>query len=112
MDSCPIVVKVRKNNLKTSFANRFNKTKRAKGDPDIRVGILVRFPQPFTREVHYFCGCRNHIVADDEKKLPLWEVSHPANISEFPPAIPILHNTIKAFSLRTKTIGGDAIYAR
>jgi hypothetical protein len=110
MDSCSLVVKVRENNLKTSVANRFDKSQSPKGDPDARVGILIHFPRPFTKEVRYFWGYRNHIVADAEEELPLWEVIHPADVSETSQAIPLLRKRKKTFSLRIEAVGGDAIY--
>ena len=36
MNSCPIVALLKENNLKTSIADRFDKTKRPAGDPDAR----------------------------------------------------------------------------
>ena len=110
MDSCPIVVNARENNLKTSVSNRFDKTRSLKADPDARLGILIHFPQPFKKEVRYFWGYRNHIVADAEEELPLWEVTHPANISEVSQAIPMLQKTKETFSVMIETVGGDAIY--
>lgn len=111
MDSCPILAKVRENNLKTSTSdNRFDKTKPPKGDPDARLGILTHFPQPFKKQVRYFWGYRNHIVADAEEELPLWEVTHPANVSEMNQAIPVLQRTKETFSLIIELVGGDALY--
>jgi hypothetical protein len=110
MDSCALLARVRENNLKTSVSNRFDKTKRPKGDPDARLGILIHFPYPFKKEVRYFWGYRNHIVADAEEELPLWEVTHPANISEIHQAIPMLQRTKETFSLMIDTVSGDAIY--
>ena len=110
MDSCPILANVRENNLKTAVANRFDKTRIPKGDPDARLGILIHFPQPFKKEIRYFWGYRNHIVADAEEELPLWEVTHPANISEIHQAIPMLQNTKETFSLIIEIVGGDGVY--
>jgi len=110
MDSCPLVAKARENNLKTSVSHRFDKTRSLKADPDTRLGILVYFPQPFKKEVHYFWGYRNHIVADAEEERPLWEVTHPAHISEVSQAIPMLQKTKDTFSVMIETVGGDAIY--
>jgi hypothetical protein len=110
MDSCPILAKVRENNLKTSVSNRFDKTQIPKGDPDVRLGILIHFPSPFKKEIRYFWGYRNHIVADAQEELPLWEVTHPADISEIHQAIPMLQKTKETFSLMIETVGGDALY--
>ena len=111
MDSCPIVVKVRENNFKTSVSkNRFDKTQRPKGDPDARLGILIHFPQPSQTQIRYFWGYRNHIVVDAEEELPLWETTHPADVSEVHPAIPMLQKTKETFSLLIEIVSGDAYY--
>lgn len=110
IDSCALLAKVRENNLKSSVSKRFDKTKRPKGDPDARLGILIHFPHPFKKEVRYFWGYRNHIIADAEEELPLWEVTQPANISEIHQAIPMLQKTKETFSLIIDTVSGDAIY--
>jgi hypothetical protein len=111
MDSCPIAVKVRENNFKTSISkNRFDKTQRPKGDPDARLGILIHFPQPSKTQIRYFWGYRNHIVADAEEELPLWEITHPADVSEVHPAIPMLQKTKETFSLLIEIVSGDAYY--
>jgi len=54
IDSCPLLAKVKENNLKTSVKNRFNKTKTPKGDPDCRLGVIIHFPKPFEKEVRFF----------------------------------------------------------
>jgi len=111
MDSCPIVAKVRENNFKTSLLqNRFDKTQRLKGDPDARLGILIHFPQPCKTQIRYFWGYRNHIIVDAQEELPLWEITHPADISEVHPAIPMLKKTKETFSLLIETVSGDAYY--
>lgn len=98
MDSCPIMAKVKENNLKTALSNRFDKTRRPKGDPDARLGSLLHFPQRFKKEVRYFWGYRNHIIADAQEELPLWEVTHPADISELHQAIPLLQKNQRNLS--------------
>lgn len=110
MDSCPILANVRENNLKTAVSNRFEKSRRAKGDHDARVGVMIHFPQPFKREIRYFWGYRNHVMADAEEELPLWEVTHPADSSEIHQAIPMLQRANQSFSLNVEIVGGDAIY--
>ena len=110
MDSCPIVAKVRENNLKSSVSHRFDKTRRPKGDPDARLGIVIHFPQPFKKEIQCFWGYRNHIVADADEELPLWEVTHPADRSEVHQALPVLRKLKETFSFPIETVGGDAIY--
>lgn len=110
MDSCPIFANVRENNLKTAVANRFDKTRIPKGDPDARLGIQIHFPQPFKKEIRYFWGYRNHIVADASEEIPVWEVTPPADVSEIPQAIPMLRETKETFSLTIETVGGDSVY--
>ena len=51
MDSCPIVVALKENNLKTSMKNRFDKTQIPDGDPDARLGIMIHYPNPFQKKV-------------------------------------------------------------
>lgn len=110
IDSCAILANVRQNNLKSSVSKRFDKYQKPKGDPDAGLGIYVHFPQPFKKELRYFWGYRNHIASDAHQELPLWEITHPANISEVHQAIPMLQKTQQTFSLRIETVGGDAIY--
>lgn len=110
MDSCPILAEVRENNLKTAIANRFDKFRRPKGDPDARLGVLIHFPKPFKKEICYFWGYRNHLVVDAEEELPLWEVTHPANKGEAHQAIPMLQKISETFSLMVETVGGDSVY--
>ncbi|MBN2010043.1 hypothetical protein JW960_11930 [candidate division KSB1 bacterium] len=54
IDSCPIVVPLKENNLKTSIADRFDKTRRPAGDPDARMGVLIHYPTPFKKKIQYF----------------------------------------------------------
>jgi len=54
LDSCPILTKVRQNNLKTPSTQRFEKTQPPKGDPDARVGVLVHFSPSPKKVVRYF----------------------------------------------------------
>lgn len=110
MDSCPILAKVRENNLKTSASQRFEKTKRPKGDPDARLGILVHFPSPSQKKIRYFWGYRNHILVDAENELPLWEITHPADISEVHQAIFLLRKAKETFSISIQIVSGDALY--
>ena len=80
------------------------------GDPDARLGILVHFPQPTKTEIRYFWGYRNHIVADAEEELPVWEITHPADVSEVHPAIPMLQKSKETFSLPIEIVSGDSYY--
>jgi transposase len=110
LDSCPILAKVRENNLKTPSTQRFEKTQLPKGDPDARVGVLIHFLHPPKKVVRYFWGYRNHIVADAQEELPLWEITHPADVSEIHQAIPLLRKTQETFSISVGTVSGDAVY--
>jgi hypothetical protein len=110
LDSCPILAKVRENNLKTPSTQRFEKTRLPKGDPDARVGVLIHFLHPPKKVVRYFWGYRNHIVADAQEELPLWEITHPADVSEIHQAIPLLRKTQETFSVSITTVSGDALY--
>jgi hypothetical protein len=53
-DSSNIPVKVKENNLKTSIKDRFDKTKKPKGDPESRLSIMIHFPKPFQKEFKCF----------------------------------------------------------
>jgi transposase len=110
LDSCPILAKVRQNNLKTPSTQRFEKTRLPKGDPDARMGVLIHFLHPPKKIVRYFWGYRNHIVADAQEELPLWEITHPADVSEIHQAIPLLRKTQETFSVSITTVSADALY--
>ncbi len=69
MDSAPIVVALRENNLKTSMANRFDKNRRPGGDPDARLGVMIHYPSPCKKQVRYFWGYRNHAIIDTAMEL-------------------------------------------
>ncbi len=71
IDSCPIVVPLKENNLKTAKPNRFDKTKMPAGDPDARLGVMIHFPTPPKKAVRYFWGYRNHVVNDVDTELPV-----------------------------------------
>ena len=110
LDSCPIVMPVKENNLKTSVRNRFDKTQYPKADPQCRLGVLVHYPNPFQKKVRYFWGYRNHIITDTETELPMWEFTQPANVSEVKIAIPLLRACQEAFGLTMEAVMGDAEY--
>jgi len=110
LDSCAIPAHVRENNLKSSISNRFDKSRRPKGDPDARMGLMIHYPLPFKEKIRSFWGYRNHIVVDAEEQLPLWEVTLPADRSEVHQAIPMLQKIKETFSIIIETVGGDAIY--
>ena len=110
MDSCPILAKVRENNLKTSASKRFDKSRIVKGDPDARLGVLADFSSPSQKKIRYFWGYRNHILVDAQEELPLWEITHPADVSEIHQAIPMLQKAKETFSLAIETVSGDSLY--
>ncbi len=70
-DSYPIPAKVRENNLKTSASKRFDKNRIVKGDPDVRLGVLVDFSSPSPKKIRYFWDYRNHILVDAQEELLL-----------------------------------------
>jgi len=82
IDSCPIVALLKENNLKTSMSDRFDKTKIPAGGSDVRLGVLIHFPNPFKKEVLYFWGYRNHVINDTTTELPIWEITKPANVTD------------------------------
>jgi len=108
IDSCPIVVQLKENNLKTSMANRFDKTRRPAGDPDARLGVLIHYPAPNKKEVRYFWGYRNHVVLDTTTELPLCEITHPANVHEIKVAKSLLLQAKEIFHLPIEWVLGDA----
>ena len=109
IDSCPIYANVRENNLKTNVRNRFDKTRRPKGDPESRLGVIITFPKG-KKKVCYFWGYRNHTVIDAENELPLWEITKPANVSDSTMFIPIFDLIQKEFLFNIKAVMADGIY--
>jgi len=110
IDSCPIVVALKENNLKTSMKDRFDKTQIPAGDPDARLGVMIHYPYPFQKKVQYFWGYRNHIITDTVTELPLWEVTKPANVHETKMAKSMIQDAKKAFKLKITAVIGDANY--
>jgi hypothetical protein len=111
IDSCPIPVAVRENNLKTGpRSNRFDKTQPPKGDPDAGLGVRIHYLSPTSKKVTYFWGYRNHAVTDAESELPLTEITLPANASEVPQAIPLVQTAVATYPLSPSAILGDAEY--
>lgn len=108
IDSCPIVVPLRENNLKTSIANRFDKTRKPAGDSDARLGVLIHYPTPFKKEVRYFWGYRNHVISDVATELPIWETTKKANVSEIRIAKALIREANNFFNLNIKVVTGDA----
>jgi len=110
LDSCPIQANVKENNLKTSVANRFEKSRRCAGDPEAKLGIMVQYPKPFKTKICYFWGYRNHVVIDVPTELPLFQRTLPADKSEISQAIFMLKTLQKENSFNIEAVTGDAIY--
>jgi hypothetical protein len=110
MDSCPIVVPLKENNLKTSVSDRFDKTKFPAGDPEARLGVLIHFPKPYDKRVRYFWGYRNHIINDTTTELPIWEITEPANIADLKVAKNLIQEAKSLFNLNIKAVLADANY--
>lgn len=110
IDSCPIIAKVKENNLKTSVKNRFNKTKTPKGDPDCRLGVIIHFPKPFEKEVRFFWGYRNHVISDALSELPLTETTRPVNVQESKLFIPLFIQIWEEFNIPIEDIFAGSIY--
>lgn len=108
VDSCPIKANVKENNLKTTVANRFDKTRMPKGDPDARLGAYVVFPDK--KKVQYFWGYRNHILNDAACELPIAEVTEPANVYEQHLIIPQLKYAKKVLKLPIEAVLGDSAF--
>jgi len=108
IDSCPIVIHLKENNLKTSVADRFDKTRIPDGDPDVRLGVIIHYPAPFTKRVRYFWGYRNHVVNDIHTELPLAEVTWPANVHEIRIAQSLLNEVKQIYHLPIAHVMGDA----
>jgi hypothetical protein len=110
IDSCPIVVSLRENNLKTSMSDRFDKAKIPKGDPDARLGVLIHFPAPFKKAVRYFWGYRNHVINDMATELPIRELTKPANVPDLKVAKELIQEAISVFNLNIEVVTGDTNY--
>ena len=110
-DSCPIASWVRENNLKTSLRHRrYDKTTPPKGDPDARLGVRIHYPNPGKTQVEYFWGYRNHVLADLESELPIWEITESNSVGEPSVAIPLLNAAQTTFNLNFESVSGDAEY--
>lgn len=110
LDSCPIPVQVKQNNLKTSVKDRFDKTQIPPGDPQARLGVSIHFPNPFQKKVTYFWGYRNHVISDTDSELPLWEITRPANVSENIIALILLQAVTQTLKLSPEVVSADANY--
>ena len=110
LDSCPILSPVRENNLKTAVRDRFNKLRFPKADPTARLGVLASFARPESRKTIFFWGYRNHIVADTETELPLWEQTEPADRKDSQISIQLLVALSSAFPMSIKAVCADSAY--
>ena len=110
LDSCPIEVPVRENNLKTSVKDRYDKEHYPSGDTEARLGVMVYFPKPYKKQLHYFWGYRNHIVNDVASELPLVEQTLQADKSEKLQAVPLLKRLCEDFQLSVMQVLRDANY--
>ena len=107
-DSCPIKANVKENNLKTSVANRFDKARIPKGDPDARLSAYAVFPDK--KKVQFFWGYRNFILNDAVTELPIAEITEPANVYEQHLVIPLLKHVKKVFRLPIEAVLGDSAF--
>lgn len=110
IDSSPIVVQVKENNLKTAVRDRFNKERRPKGDPEARLGVMRHYTKPPSKPIRYFWGYRNHILVDAPTELPIWEITRPANVGDVKLAKSMMEGAIRRFCLSISTVSGDAQY--
>lgn len=110
LDSCPVTVLVKENNLKTSLRRkRFDKQAPPAGDPEAGLGVKIHFPGDPLKQVTYFWGYRNHILVDTASELPLAEFTRPANISDVTLALPLLKVAVE-LSLPVSHVTADSIY--
>jgi len=110
LDSTAILSPVKENNLKTTVADRFNKHRYPKTDPEARLGVYRCYMASKTQKIRYFWGYRNHALVDFESELPLWEETHPANYHEIHCAIPLLEAASKKLRVPIKVVCGDSGY--
>jgi hypothetical protein len=108
-DSCPIISKIKENNLKTNVKDRFNKNRICKGDKDARLGVMITFSKS-RKEVSYFWGYRDHVVIDAREELPLWQITKPANVQDSVMFIPMFELLQNEFHFDIKAVLADAIY--
>lgn len=109
IDSCPILAKVKENNLRTNVRDRFNKERICKGDPDARLGVMIIFPKG-KKEVRFFWGYRDHVIVDADTELPLWQITKPANVQDSVMFIPLFDLLQKEFHFVISRVMADGIY--
>lgn len=110
IDSAPVPVVVKENNLKTSVNDRFDKTKPPKRDPEAGLGVTIHFKKPFQKEAQYFWGYRNHSINDCDSELPLWELTKPANVQDTTLFIPLFKKLLEHFKFGIQAVMADAAY--
>lgn len=109
-DTCPIQAPVKENNLKTIVKDRFDKDKLPKGDPDARLGVIIHYPNPNDRKVHYFWGYKNFSIVDAKEELPVWETTRPANVHESTLFIPEFTHMQKEFNFPIEIVTADSAF--
>jgi hypothetical protein len=110
IDSAPVPVVVKENNLKTSMNDRFDKTKPPKRDPETGLGVITYFNKPFQKKAQYFWGYRNHSVTDCDSELPLWELTKPANVQDTNLFVPLFKKLLENFNFQVQAVMADAAY--
>jgi hypothetical protein len=110
LDSAPIPVLVRENNLKASVRDRFNKTRFPTTDPQARLGAYRAYVTGSSHRVYFFWGYRNHITVDLDTELPLSEQTHPANFHETGCAISLLQTCRDELHLPIQSVCADSNY--
>jgi len=109
IDSVPIKSKVRENNLKTSCANRFNKSNPPKADSEAGLGVEIYFFPP-QKKIVYFWGYRNHCIVDCKSELPVEEETKPANVQDVNMFIPLFDRIRKYYPFHIKGVLGDSAF--
>lgn len=110
IDSCPIPVGVKENNLKTNVKDRFDKTKHPKADPEARLGVIIHYLDRSRKEERYFWGYRNHVVTDMPSELPVASFTKPADVHETSLFIPLFEGIRNEFQFEIEGVLGDAAY--
>lgn len=110
IDTCPVPIQCKENNLKTSLRNRFNKIHSPRLDPQAGLGVMIKYLRPFEKKVSYFWGYKNHILSDAASEFPLFELTKPANLSEGKLLISMIKKLKKLQGLVPEAVIGDAAY--
>ena len=110
IDTCPVPIQCRENNLKTSVRERFNKMHPPKADPEAGLGVMVSYLKPFQKKASFFWGYKNHVLSDATSELPLFELTKPANVNEGKLLVPILRRFKELIGVGAQAVIGDAAY--